>query len=227
MTEAVCDHVGEAVVRPLSQPDEVELRRLFRDTMVMGHPLPFPLEDGGRYESLCLDWYLGPGRSGAAVADAEGRIVGFALVCTDPDDYRRWIRRRAARYLLYSLLVLIRTNPRAPVSRFHRCRLRDGWVMVRNPTPRFSAHAHINVLPHELSKWAGLSLLHFVDQRCRRSELPGWSGEINAVVGKRAKALERIIGPVVHRSPSHTLSWLTGRPVERLTVARALPATRA
>jgi GNAT superfamily N-acetyltransferase len=223
MTGTISDRTASVIVRPLSELDDVELRRLFRETMVMGLPLPFPLADGGRYESLCLDWYLGPGRRDAAVADVDGRIVGFALVCTDPSAYRRWVRTRAARYALYSLLTLVRTDPRAPVARFHRCRLRDGWVMVRNPTPRFSAHAHMNVLPHELARWAGGSLLNFVDERCHASGLSGWSGEINAVAGKRAKALERIVGPVVHRAPNHTLSWLMGRPVERLTVTRTFP----
>jgi hypothetical protein len=223
VTETLSDRREGAVVRPLTESDEVELRRLFRETMVMGVPLPFSLEDGGRYESLCLDWYLGPGHGDAAVVDADGPIVGFALVCTDPAAYRRWVRTRAARYALYSLHTLLRTDPRAPISRFHRSRLRDGWVMLRNPTPQFAAHAHINVLPHELARWAGGSLLNFVDERCRISGWPGWSGEINAVAGRRAKALERIVGPVVHRSRNHTLSWLTGRPVERLTVTRTLP----
>jgi hypothetical protein len=95
--------------------------------------------------------------------------------------------------------------------------------MLRSPAPPFPAHAHINVLPHQLARWAGLSLVDSVDERCRRAGLPGWYGEINAPVGKRARALERIVGPIVHRAPNHTLSWLTGRPVERLTVARALP----
>ncbi len=36
-------------------------------------------------------------------------------------------------------------------------------------------------------------------------------------------ALERFVGSIVHRAPNHTLSWLMGRPVERLTVARTLP----
>lgn len=211
------------VVRPLTEADEVELRRLFRDTLVMGHPLPFFLADGGRYESLCLDWYLGRGRRDAAVVDADGQIVGFSLVCVDQAAYRRWVRARAARYALYSVLILMRTNPRSPVARFHRCRLRDGWVMMRGPAPPFAAHAHVNVLPHQLARWAGKTMVNFVDERCRRAGLSGWYGEINAPVGRRASALERVVGPVAHRAPNHTLSWLMGRPVERLTVARTLP----
>jgi hypothetical protein len=188
----------------------------------MGRPLPFPLADGGRYEALCLDWYLGVGRQDAAVVDAGGHIVGFALVCTDQAAFSRWVRFRAARYALYSVLTLIRTNPQSPVARFHRCRLRDGWVMWRSAPPPFPAHAHVNVLPHRLARWAGKSLLDSVDERCRAAGVPGWYGEINALVGKRAGALERVVGPIEQRAPNHTLTWLMGRPVERLTVTRAV-----
>jgi hypothetical protein len=42
------------------------------------------------------------------------------------------------------------------------------------------------------------------------------------VTGQRYLAIERLIGPVVHRTPSRTYSWLLGRPVERLTVVRTI-----
>jgi hypothetical protein len=224
VTDTVRQQAADPVVRPLSDVDEIALRRLFRETLVLGRPLPFPLADGGRYEALCLDWYLERGRRDAVVLDAGGRIVGFALVCTDQAGFRRWVRTRAVRYALYSVLTLLRIDPRSPRARFHRSRLRDGWVMFRSPAPPFPAHAHINVLPHELAGWAGLCLVHQVDERCRRAGLFGWYGEINAPVGRRARALERVVGPVVHRAPNHTLSWLVGRPVERLTVTHTVPA---
>lgn len=46
---------------------------------------------------------------------------------------------------------------------------------------------------------------------------------MNARVGHRSRALERLGAIVIHRAPNHTLSWLLGQPVERLTVARRLP----
>jgi hypothetical protein len=224
MTDTLRAHAAQAAeVRPLTEQDETELRRLFRETVVMGRPLPFSLDDAGRYESLCLDWYLGPGRPDAAVVDVGGQIAGFALVCVDQAAYRRWVRARAGRYAVYSLLTLVRIDPRSPLSRFHRSRLRDGWVMLRSPAPPFQAHAHTNVLAPELSRWAGKLLLDFVDERCRLAGLAGWYGEINAPIGKRASALERVVGPVFHRAPNHTLSWLMERPVERLTVTRTVP----
>lgn len=227
MTDTVQARTEQPVIRALTTQDEAELRRLFRETMVMGSPLPFLLADDGRYESLCLDWYLGSGRDNAAVVDAGGRIVGFTLVCTDQAAYRRWVRLRAARYALYSVTTLLRTNPRSPLSRFHRCRLRDGWVMMRSPAPPYAAHAHVNVLSEQVPSWVGGSLLERVDEMCREAGLTGWYGEINAVVGKRARALERVVGPIVHRAPNHTLTWLMAQPVERLTVTRPLSSPGA
>ena len=223
MTNEAHQDITELVVRPLSERDEIELRQVFRDTFVMGRPLSFHLNDGGRYEALCLDWYLGIGRQDAVVVDAGGQIVGFALVCTDQAAFQRWVRSRAARYAVFSVLTLARTNPWSPLARFHRSRLRDGWVMLRSPSLPFRAHAHVNVRPHQLAGWAGLALLNSVDERCRRAGLAGWYGEINALVGRRASALQRVVGSIMHRAPNHTLSWLVGRPVERLTVARTLP----
>ena len=224
MSVAVSHQLANSVLRPLTERDDVEVRRLFRETLVMGHPLPFALSDGGRYEALCLDWYLGAGRRDAVVADAGGQIAGFALVCTDQAGYRRWVRARAARYALYSVLTLLRSDPRSPVARFHRCRLRDGWVMMRSPAPPFPAHAHINVNLDRRAGGTGWALVKSVDGRCRRAGLSGWYGEINAPVGRRARPLERFVGSIVHRAPNHTLSWLLGRPVERLTLARTVPS---
>jgi hypothetical protein len=224
VNESVRERTALPVVRRMTGEDEATLRWLFHQTMVMGRPLPFSLADGGRYESLCLDWYLRSGRDGAVVVDAGGELVGFALVCTDQAGYRRWVRGRAARYAVYSVLTLCRTDPRSPLARFHRCRLRDGWVMWRSAPPPYPAHAHVNVLPHRLARWAGKSLLDSVDECCRAAGVPGWYGEINALVGTRAGALERIVGPIEHRAPNHTLTWLMGRPVERLTVTRPVAA---
>jgi len=211
-------------VRPLVDGDDASVRALFRRTLVMGDPLPFDLPELGRYESLCLDWHLGPGRDDAAVAVSGGEVVGFALVCTDQAAYRRWVRRRAVVYGLRSALGLLRTAPRSPQARFHRSRLRDGLVISRTPAP-MPAHAHINLAATHRAGWTGRLLADHVDRRCRAAGLPGWFGEMNAVSGRRAAGLERLGGQVTHRAPNHTLSWLLGRPVDRLTVARLLPGT--
>lgn len=45
---------------------------------------------------------------------------------------------------------------------------------------------------------------------------------MNAPVGRRLQALERVVGPVTDRRLNHTLTWMTGEAVERLTVVRHL-----
>lgn len=219
--------VDARVVRSLRPGDDASVRALFRDTVCLGRPLPFEVPEWDAYESLCLDWYLGPGRDDAGVL-VEGAVTGYTLVCTDAAAYRRWQRDQATVFSgrVARRMVAGRIHPDA--SRFLRLRLKDGWDMWRNaivaPLP---AHAHINVACGSRASAAGRLLADHVDRRCRLAGLPGWFGEMNAVAGHRARALERLGGTVVHRAPNHTLSWLLGQPVERLTVARWLPVTEA
>jgi hypothetical protein len=87
-----------------------------------------------------------------------------------------------------------------------------------------TAHAHLNVARPGRNGRIALLLRDHVDRRCRSAGHRAWVGEVNGVVGSRSAALERVVGPVVERRPNHTLSWLLGAPVERLTVVRRVPA---
>jgi hypothetical protein len=156
--------------------------------------------------------------------ESGGRITGYTLVCTDAAAHERWQRVHAAEFSARVARRLVGGRLPPDASRFLRLRLKDGWAMWRHgvvaPLP---AHAHINLACHSRGALAGRRLADHVDRRCRLAGLPGWFGEMNAVAGRRAHALERLGGTIVHRAPNHTLSWLVGRPVERLTVARWLP----
>jgi hypothetical protein len=99
--------------RPLGSDDHGAVGAIFGSTLLLGRELPFSLPDLHRYESLCLDWYLGPGREDAAVVEADdGRVVGYALVCTDEQAHARWMRRRAARFAFAPARVRARPVPR-------------------------------------------------------------------------------------------------------------------
>jgi NTE family protein len=200
------------------------VRAIFGSTLLLGRELPFSLPDLDRYESLCLDWYLGPGREDAAVVEADdGRVVGYALVCTDEQAHTRWMRRRAARFAFALLRGFALGRYRGDAARFYRCRLRDGVAMWRSGTaPPMPAHVHLNLEPGWRDGGARRLLTDHIDDRVRRAGLPGWYGEINALAGHRSRALERMGGRIAHRAPNHTLTTFLGRPVERLTLARSL-----
>jgi hypothetical protein len=51
-------------------------------------------------------------------------------------------------------------------------------------------------------------------------------GEMNARAGRRVAALSRWGAEIVSRRPNGTLSWLTGSPIERLTVVRRVSDRR-
>jgi hypothetical protein len=211
-------------VRPVRASDDPAVRELFAQTVGLGRPLPFPVAAFEHYQALCLDWYLGPGRADAAVAVDGAHVWGYALVCTHPKEFERWLRSRA-------LLFLVRTAwpalSRGESGRFLRLRVADAWQSRRHRfAPPMAAHAHLNLAAGQRAGVTGRLLVDHIDQRCRLAHLPGWFGEMNAPVGRRARALERLGARVVHRAPNHTLSWLCGQPVERLTVVRHIDDRR-
>lgn len=208
-------------VTPVGEGDDAAVAAIFTPTLALGRPMvPEPPRLDG-YVRLCLEWYLTEGRPDAAVLRDDGRVVGYALACTDQDSYRRWSRRRGCVFAATTALHLATHRSSAAALRFWAARLRDGVDLLRAPVV-LPAHAHINLLASHRAGRAGRMLVDHVDDRCRRAGLPGWVGEINAVAGHRARALGRLGATVVHRSPNRTLTWALGTPVERLSVARHL-----
>jgi hypothetical protein len=204
------------------------VRRVFRDTVALGRPLPFPLPGFAAYERLCLGWFLGPGWEDAAVLDEDAQVRGYVLVCTDLPAYRRWAARAAAAWVLATTARLAGGRLPPEAARFYRLRLLDGLQALREgPAPPMPAVVHLNLDPGLRGGMEGLRLARHADRRCAEAGLPGWYGEVNAPVGGRAAGLRRGGFEVVHRAPNHTLSWLAGRPVERLTIVRSLPRAAA
>lgn len=213
------------IVRPLQRvADDQAVRHVFRATLALGRPVPFPLPGLARYEALCLDWYLGPGRGDAAVVEHDGAVVGYALVCADAAGHARATRDAALRFTAWAAPRILARRLADPARTFWRLRLHDGWAAWRRSggVPPL-AHAHLNLVRGARGTRVALDLLTHIDDRVRTAGLAAWRGEVNAVRGRRRPALERIVGPVVDVVPNRTYSWLAGRPVDRLTVERAIP----
>ena len=206
--------------RPLGPGDREAVHQIFSATFCLGRPSPTPIPVW--YSELCLDWYFGEGVGSSAVVEtAANRVVGYALVCADHPALRRWVRRSLTR--CGADLVC---HPRArlgnsAIRRFLRLRCRDMWNLSRSAiAPAMPVSAHVNLLETAQNSTAARLLRDHVDSVTHERRAPGWFAEINAVRGTRAAALGRVLGTVVDRRPNHTLSWLTGREVERLTVVR-------
>jgi hypothetical protein len=216
----------DVVVRPLDGPEDDEaVRAIFRSTLVLGREVPIPLEGLEVYEGLCLDWYLGPGRSAAALAEGSRGPEGYALICLDPVGFTRWRRRAVARYLRAVGADLVAGRTTGPTRRFHLLRIRDAAGLLGSPgaAAGVEAHVHLNVARSARDGRVAAALRAHADATCRAAGRLMWAGEVNGTVGTRHAALQRVVGPVVARRPNHTLSWLRGEPVERLTVVRRVP----
>jgi hypothetical protein len=213
--------------RPLRPGDDIEIRRIFRETVALGRPLAgVSATQLAAYEELCLGWYLGDGCASAGVLHDRDSIAGYALVCTDPAAFDRWQRRQAVRFLRRVLPRLVPFRRPPELRHFYRLRVRDGWDLWRaDAGKRELPHAHFNALG---GAWhggprAGRLLADFVDRVVDGAGFDRWYGEINARAGRRTAAIARWGGDVVDRCPNRTLSWLAGEPVERLTVVRRVP----
>jgi hypothetical protein len=206
--------------------DETAIRRLFRSTIALGHPLPFEHAGLEVYEGLSLDWYLRaePGARVGVLRDRD-RVLGYALVCLDPVAFDEWQRAAAKQFLRVVLPRLAARRYPKDVRRFYRLRLRDGYQLWRHGgAPTGLPHAHLNAAPEASGSLPGRMLTDFIDDVCRDAGYGAWCGEINARAGRRTAGIARWGARVVHRAPNHTLTWLRHEPVERLTVVRDVSA---
>lgn len=210
-----------AVIRPLRPGEAGDVRRIFRETLLLGRPLPFTPRELDHYEALCLDWYLHHGT--VLVVDQDEAVHGYLLACLDQDAFDRWAQRRAVRWGARTLLRIAVGRTRGDARRFAWLRIRDGLAAWRQaPAPPHPAHLHVNLDAGIRDARVGHRLAAAMDDLVAEAGLAGWFGELNVPQGRSLSAVVRAGAKVVHRQPNRTFSWLLGTPVERATVARTL-----
>lgn len=213
-------------VRAATVADDDAIERIFDQTLVLGARLERLPVAFDAYRALCLGWYLGAGRHDAAVAiDADGEIVGYALVCSDQRGALRWERRSTVRLAGRVIAAACTFQLDRASRRFYALRLRDAVSLARTRTqPPAAVHAHLNVVASHRSMRVALALVGHIDHRCRSAGNDTWFAEMNERAGARVRALERIGLEVVEVAENHTLGRLLGEPVRRLTLVRRADA---
>jgi len=212
-------------VRAATIDDVDHIRRIFVDTMLIGRRPEQSIDLLDAYADVCLGWYLGPGLADAAVAvDAARGVVGYALVCSDPESHTRWVRHRSMA-LAWSVSRRWGSGRLSSDSRrFYGSRVRDLRALRHSasaaPSP---VHAHLNVCRTNRTGSVALALRDHIDRRCDAAGSTLWWAEMNAVEGHRQRALERLGIDVLDSVRNETLSRLTEQPVVRLRVVRRLP----
>jgi len=216
--------VGSSI-RSMQPADEVEIRRIFRQTLARGSAATVDLGDLRAYEDLCLDWYLRFGEVLVVVAD--GRVTGYLLACLDERRHRAWQRRHALRWATTSLLQVATGRRRSDARRFVLLRLRDGIGAWRDAAPPAAdAHAHVNLEPQLRAGRVGPSLARRMDALALTAGHTAWYGEMNRPAARSHRTLERRGVHLVDRRSSATFSWLAGEPIERLTLVRQVRPRR-
>lgn len=204
---------------------EHAVRKMFWETITIGHPLKFDLNCARQYENLGLSWYLNAGSQDCAVALVDNEAVGYCLVCTDAESFERSQKKLLARLSICGLFVLLTGRINSESRRFYWYRLRDSVSIMRTrkhlPTD-VHMHAHLNIHYSRHDGSISRRLRDHADAVCKAHGASAYFGEMNAVGGKRIVSLRRVAGEVVSDSTNHTFSWLTGQDIHRLTLIRFL-----
>ena len=204
---------------------EHAVRKMFWETITIGHPLKFDLNCARQYENLGLSWYLNAGSQDCAVALVDNEAVGYCLVCTDAESFERSQKKLLARLSICGLFVLLTGRINSESRRFYWYRLRDSVAIMRTrkhlPTD-VHMHAHLNIHYSRHDGSISRRLRDHADAVCKAHGASAYFGEMNAVGGKRIVSLRRVAGEVVSDSTNHTFSWLTGQDIHRLTLIRFL-----
>lgn len=198
---------------------------LFRATMLAGEPMPFFLHGLDHYTHFALDWYFSALGGHVLVALDDDRVVGYALVATNPNGYARHLRRALAALAarLSTNLILGRIN--ADSRAFYRNRIGDSWRIWldrRRIDVRDEPHIHMNVVTNARQGTTAAALIDAVDTVVRAAGHNSWVGEVNAVAGRRRRALERVVGTILDERHNVTASRILGTPIVRYTVRRSL-----
>ena len=215
-----------ARIVPLQVEHRSEVERIMWSTYFLGQPLGFPLSGRPRFGALHLDWFFTYGLSDSVIViDDAGSVIGYCLVCTDPDHHGRWIKRRSLTTTLLLVGRMMTGGMSRPSIRFYWWRLRDAIVLGRHhgDLPR-AGHVHVNLLPGHRDGTVSRRIRDHMDERCQAANLDGWLGEINARRGKRTVGLERIGGTILATHRNLTFTALVGEPISRHTMYRKVPA---
>ncbi len=203
--------------RPIQSADRPAIHQVLRDTLMLGQPLPFPVMDLDLMLGYFTDFYLEhEPEAGLAIVDDSGRLAGYMIGTTQPQQQRRWQQRAAAR-LLWRWATHWRQYD--PFTRwFYRLRLLDARETIVNPDPPVPAHVHWHLLPEVRGHWGRKLMLHFRDYVGSRG-VPEFGGDYPLLESRKDATLwNRLGADVIHQAPHHTLTALLGEPVTRITL---------
>jgi hypothetical protein len=204
---------------------EQVIRDLFRQTFFLGTPVDSEIRHFQYYEDLCLSWYLLHDKQGSVVViDTESdQVVGYALLCLDPDAYQRWVNRHARRLCIRVMASFVSRRLTATDKAFYWNRALDSLTVVRSRSRTSSSavpHVHMNLKSDARAGRPALMLLSHVDGACAQAGFDSWVGEINAIEGSRHKAVRRLIGDIEDVVVNRTASYFLNSRVVRMTVRR-------
>ncbi len=219
--------IADVRVRKFIPADRERIREICRNTVLGKSPARKFFEDEELVSILFADYYMDYEPESCFVAEVDGRVISYALVCKDTKKYNKVVLTRIAPRVVLRILSKIITLQ-------YRRRLTYRtlwWVLTRSwrelpsaPIDRYPAHLHWNIEPESANLQVGLLKLgvkvglrlgavlkdHFRDEGIRgvQAGIPEEEGDDNS-----SRFCCRVLGGSVASVSRFSLGdILTGKP---------------
>ena len=171
----------EVVIRRLRRSDREAVREIFRQGGQRGNPLRVYVEDEEIVLRILIDYFVDYEPECAVVAEADGKIVGYALAAADTKRYERVVLTRilpgiVARVAWKTLTLQYRSTKTYSLIWWFLTRASRELPSV--PLDRFPASVHINLSREYRGYGLGRRLMDVEANLLRSLGLPGGHGVV-------------------------------------------------
>ena len=169
------------LIRPLEKRDREQVREIFRQGGQRGNPLASYIEDEEIILRPLVDYYIDHEPECCVVAEAEGKVVAFALGTKNNRRYNRiiltrYIPKLIARVIWRTLTLRYRTRKNYVVIWWFLTR---AWREIPEaPFDKYPGGLHLTLSNEYRGYRLGRQLINAMDKMFRRYGLPGAHGVV-------------------------------------------------
>jgi GNAT superfamily N-acetyltransferase len=180
----------EVVIRTVREADRGALREICRQTGLSGDPVWLYFEDADVLTAIFVDYYVDHEPDTFFVAEVDGRVVGYQLVCPDTRRKRRIMMKSVYPRLVFRVAWKVITGQYRDPATYHSLR----WFITRSFRERFSiplddypVHGHFNVKAEFRNRGIGRLLGNAAVAHCVEHDFGG-----NHIIIREPEGEERL-----------------------------------
>ena len=180
-------------IREYRVSDRAGVRHVCCETGFLGQPVDPIFEDRELFADFQTSYYLAREPGNVLVAEMDGSVVGYILLCTDEKAYARFLARQLPGLLLRALGNVCRGRYNKATRKYIGWFVTKGWREVPR-RPDGAAHFHVNALPEARLHRLGRRLADRMEVMAAARGVRKIYGQMTISPGKRGAAMFERIG---------------------------------